>query len=75
MHRQSEPRAGNHQASTREPADADWHGVSLLDPALVNGKRVDFHLFDMAGSVGADVMSLLVSYQGCWIRCYEDMQR
>ena len=21
-----------------------------------NGKRVDFHLFDMAGSIGADVM-------------------
>ena len=25
--------------------------MSFLDPALVNGKRVDFHLFDMAGSI------------------------
>ena len=44
------------QSSTREPADSDLQGVSYLDPALVNGKRVDCHLFDMAGSVGADVM-------------------
>ncbi len=27
-----------------------------LDPALVNGKRVDFHVFDLSGSVGADNM-------------------
>ena len=27
-----------------------------MDPALVNGMRVDFHEFDVAGSVGADVM-------------------
>ena len=27
-----------------------------MDPALVNGKRVDFHVFDLAGSIGADVM-------------------
>ena len=27
----------------------------FLALALVNGRRVDFHLFDMAGSVGADV--------------------
>ena len=31
-------------------------GVSFLDPALVNSKRADFHLVDMAGSIGADVM-------------------
>ena len=28
----------------------------FLDPALVNGKRVDFHLFAIAGSVGANDM-------------------
>ena len=45
------------QASTGEqPADTDLQGLSLLDPALVNGKRIDFYLVDMAGSVGADVM-------------------
>jgi hypothetical protein len=38
------------QASTREPADAHLQG-DALDPALVNGKRVDFHVFDTAGSV------------------------
>ena len=27
-----------------------------MDPAFVNGKRVDFHVFDLAGSIGADVM-------------------
>ena len=27
-----------------------------MDPALVNGRRVDFHVFDLAGSIGADVM-------------------
>ena len=26
-----------------------------MDPALVNGKRVDFHVLDLAGSIGADV--------------------
>ena len=31
-------------------------GVSFLDLALVHGKSVDFHLFDMAGSIGAVVM-------------------
>ena len=30
--------------------------MSFLDPALVNGERVDFHLLDMAGSIGVDVM-------------------
>ena len=44
------------QASTREPADVDFQGVGILDPAFVNGKRVDFHVFDPSGSVGADVM-------------------
>ena len=38
------------QASSREPADADLQGVSFLDPALVNGKRVDLHMFVLAGS-------------------------
>ena len=44
------------QASTREPADSDLQGEAFMDPALVNGRRVDFHVFDMAGSIGADVM-------------------
>ena len=30
--------------------------MSFLDPALVNGKRVDFQLVDLADSNGADVM-------------------
>ena len=41
------------QASTREPADSDLQGEAFTDPALVNGKHVDFHVFDLAGSVGA----------------------
>jgi hypothetical protein len=32
------------QASTREPALAHLQGDAVLDPALVNGKRVDFHV-------------------------------
>ena len=28
----------------------------FLDPAVVNGKPVDFHLVDVAGSTGADAM-------------------
>ena len=44
------------QASTREPADSDLQGEAFMDPALVNGKRVDFHVFDLACSVGANVM-------------------
>jgi hypothetical protein len=43
------------QASTKEPADAHLQGDAVLDPALVNGKRVDFHVFDTSGSVGCDV--------------------
>ena len=38
------------QASAREPADTDLQGVSFLDPVLVNGKRVDFHMFILSGS-------------------------
>ena len=44
------------QASTRVSAGNDLQGVSFLDPALVNGKRVDLHLVDVAGSIGADFM-------------------
>ena len=44
------------QASTREPADSDLQGEAFMDPALVNGRRVDFHVVAMAGSTGADVM-------------------
>ena len=33
------------QASTRDSADADLQGVSFLGPALVNGERVDCHMF------------------------------
>ena len=36
----------------------DSQGGSFLDPALVNGERVDFHVVDMAGSIGADVVFL-----------------
>ena len=32
--------------------------MSFLDPALVNGQRVDFNMFDLAGSSGADVMKV-----------------
>ena len=38
------------QASTREPADSDLQGVFFLDPALVSGKRVEFHLVDARGA-------------------------
>jgi hypothetical protein len=31
-------------------------GDSRLDPSLLNGKRVDFHVCDLSGSIGADVM-------------------
>ena len=44
------------QASTREVANSDLQGEAVMDPASVNGKRVDFHVFDLAGSTGADVM-------------------
>ena len=30
--------------------------ASFLDPAVLNGKRVHFQVFDLAGSFGADVM-------------------
>ena len=55
------------QSYTREPADSDLQGVSFLDPALVNGERAAFHLFDMAGSVGADVMIVDPSAP-CYVR-------
>ena len=41
---------------TRGPADSDLQGASFLDPVLVNGKHVDFHLVHIAGGIGADVM-------------------
>ena len=44
------------QAGTREPAGSDLQGEAFMDPALVNGRRVDFHVFDLGGSIGADVM-------------------
>ena len=44
------------QASTTKPADSDLQGEAFMDPAFVNGKRVDFHVFDLAGSIDADVM-------------------
>jgi hypothetical protein len=40
------------QASTREPADAPLQGGAVLDPAVVNGKRVTFHVFDTSGVLG-----------------------
>ena len=44
------------QTRTREPANSDLQGEAFMDPAFVNGRRVDFHVFDLAGSIGADVM-------------------
>ena len=32
-------------------------GEAFMDAALVNSRRVDFHVFDLAGSIGADVMN------------------
>ena len=55
------------QSSTREPADSDLQGEVLMDPALVNGRRVDFHVFDLAGSIGADVM-ITDPTAPCWER-------
>jgi hypothetical protein len=43
------------QARTREPAYAHLQGDDVLDPAVVNGKRVAFHVLDTSGSVGCDV--------------------
>ena len=40
------------QSSTRDPADSDLQGEVLMDPALVNGRLVDFHVLDLAGSIG-----------------------
>ena len=55
------------QASTRDPADSDLQGEALMDPALVNGRCVDFHVFDLAGSIGADVM-ITDPTAPCWER-------
>ena len=44
------------RAGTREPADSGLQGEAFMDASLVNGRRVDFHVFDLAGSTGADVM-------------------
>jgi hypothetical protein len=43
------------QASTKEPCRCSLQGDAVLGIALVNGKPVDFHLFDTSGSVGCDV--------------------
>jgi hypothetical protein len=43
------------QACSRELAVAHLQGDVVWDPALVNGKRVDFRVFDTSGSVGCDV--------------------
>jgi hypothetical protein len=43
------------QASSWEPADAHLQGDAVLYPAQLNGKRVDFHVFDTCGSVGCGV--------------------
>jgi hypothetical protein len=43
------------QASTKEPADARLQGDAVLDPALVNGTRMDVHVFATSGSVGCAV--------------------
>ena len=42
-------------ASTRESADSDLPGEAFMDPVF-EGKRVDFHVFDLAGSIGAVVI-------------------
>ena len=56
------------QASTREPADNDLQGASFFDPALVNGKRVEFRLVDLAGSIGAHVMIVDPMFDVVWMR-------
>jgi hypothetical protein len=40
------------KASTREPADAHFYGDAVSDPAVVNGKRVDFHSSVLLGVLG-----------------------
>ena len=42
------------QARAKEPADTDLQGLCFLDFAMCNGKRFDFHMFDLAGHVCAD---------------------
>ena len=41
--------------------------MPFLDPALVNGKRVNFHMVDMASSMGADVM-IVDTTATCYVR-------
>ena len=36
-----------------------------MDPALVNGRRVAFHLFDLAGCIGAGVMITYPTAPSC----------
>jgi hypothetical protein len=55
------------QVSTREPADAHLQGDVALSTALVNGKRVDFHVFDTSGSVGLHSFDSLVCVSGCLV--------
>jgi hypothetical protein len=43
------------QVGTMEPADAHLQGDAALDPAFVNGKRVDFLVFDTSGRVACDI--------------------
>ena len=58
-------RVNGFEAGGRQPADADLQGVSFLDPAMIDGMRVDIHLFDPAGSIGADVMMVDPAAPSC----------
>ena len=49
-------RARVHKSGQTSTRDRDLQGEAFMDPALVNAKRVNFHVFDLAGSIGADVM-------------------
>jgi hypothetical protein len=50
------------QPSTREPADAHMQGNAVLDPDSLNGKHVDFHVFDTFGSFGCDATIVDYTY-------------
>lgn len=41
---------------TRESADRGLQGEAFMEPALVNGESANFHVFDLAGSIGAVAM-------------------
>jgi hypothetical protein len=43
------------QASTWGPPKSYLQSDALVDPARVNGKRVDLHVFDTVGCPGCDV--------------------